>query len=61
MFEAMQAVIADEIPKRLAQAEASGLNPSQRGATWTYLTTDMPFGSIEERIVGGLRRLIGKT
>ena len=61
MFEAMQAVIADEIPKRLAQAEASGLNPSQRGATWTYLTTDMPFGSIEERIVSGLRRLIGKT
>jgi preprotein translocase subunit SecA len=61
MFEAMQAAIADEIPKRLTQAEASGLNPSQRGATWTYLTTDMPFGSIEERMISGLRRLIGKT
>lgn len=61
MFQAMQAAVADETPKRLAQAEASGLNPSQRGATWTYLTTDMPFGSIEERIVGGLRRMIGKS
>ncbi|MGD0098221.1 MAG: hypothetical protein ABSB60_17175 [Terracidiphilus sp.] len=60
MFQAMQAAVADEIPKRLAQAEESGLNPSQRGATWTYLTTDMPFGSIEERIVSGLRRMIGK-
>ena len=61
MFEAMQAAVADEIPKRLTQAEASGLNPSLRGATWTYLTTDRPFGSIEERMISGLRRLIGKT
>ena len=61
MFEAMQAAVAEEIPKRLAQAETSGLNPSQRGATWTYLTTDRPFGSIEERMISGLRRLIGKT
>jgi preprotein translocase subunit SecA len=61
MFQAMQAAVADEIPKHLAQVEESGLNPSQRGATWTYLTTDMPFGSIEERIVSGLRRMIGKT
>ena len=61
MFVAMQAAVADEIPRRLAQAEASGLDPAQRGATWTYLTTDMPFGSIEERMINGLRRLIGKT
>jgi hypothetical protein len=47
------------MPKRLAQAEATGLDPTERGATWTYLTTDQPFGSIEERIVTGLRRLIG--
>ena len=60
MFRAMEAAIEEEIPKRLAQAEAGGLNPTERGATWTYLTTDQPFGSIEERIVNGLRRLIGK-
>lgn len=61
MFDAMQKAIADEIPKRLSQAEASGMDPSQRGATWTYLTTDRPFGSIEERMISGLRRLIGKS
>jgi preprotein translocase subunit SecA len=60
MFTVMQATLEDEIPKRLAQAEATGLDPAQRGATWTYLTTDMPFGTIEERMIGGLRKLIGK-
>ncbi|MDQ2841877.1 MAG: accessory Sec system translocase SecA2 [Acidobacteriota bacterium] len=28
----------------------------ERGATWTYLTTDQPFGKLGERIVKGLRR-----
>ena len=28
----------------------------ERGATWTYLTTDQPFGTLGERIVKGLRR-----
>jgi preprotein translocase subunit SecA len=61
MFQGMQAAIAEEIPKRLAEAEGSGLDPAQRGATWTYLTTDMPFGTIEERVVSGLRKLVGKS
>jgi preprotein translocase subunit SecA len=61
MFQAMQAAVAEEIPKRLAEAEGSGLDPAQRGATWTYLTTDRPFGSIEERVISGLRQLIGKS
>ncbi len=60
MFRALQAAIANEIPRRLAQAEANGIDPTERGATWTYLTTDMPFGSIEERMIDGLRKLIGK-
>jgi preprotein translocase subunit SecA len=59
MFRAMEEAIAEEIPKRLAQAEATGIDPAKRGATWTYLTTDQPFGSIEERMVTGLRRVIG--
>jgi preprotein translocase subunit SecA len=59
MFRTMQATAEEEIPKRLAQAEASGLDPTERGATWTYLTTDQPFGSIQERMVTGLRRMIG--
>ena len=28
----------------------------ERGATWTYLTTDQPFGTLGERIMKGLRR-----
>jgi preprotein translocase subunit SecA len=28
----------------------------ERGATWTYLTTDQPFGRLGERIMKGLRR-----
>ena len=28
----------------------------ERGATWTYLTTDQPFGTLGERIAKGLRR-----
>jgi preprotein translocase subunit SecA len=28
----------------------------ERGATWTYLTTDQPFGLLGERIVKGLRK-----
>ncbi len=30
----------------------------ERGATWTYLTTDQPFGLLGERILKGLRRRI---
>jgi preprotein translocase subunit SecA len=59
MYRAMEATVEEEIPKRVAQAEAGGLDPTERGATWTYLTTDQPFGSIEERIVDGLRRKLG--
>ena len=30
----------------------------ERGATWTYLTTDEPFGKLGERIMKGLRRKV---
>jgi hypothetical protein len=33
------------------EARATGVDPFQRGATWTYLTTDNPFGSLTERII----------
>jgi preprotein translocase subunit SecA len=45
-----------EIAERLVRAEATGLDPSQRGATWTYLTTDQPFGTATERVMRGLMR-----
>jgi hypothetical protein len=30
--------------------------PPRRGATWTYLTVDQPFGTGMERIMKGLAR-----
>jgi preprotein translocase subunit SecA len=53
MFGKLQASIAIEVPKRLEEALTSGIDPSQRGATWTYLTTDQPFGTFTERAFRG--------
>jgi preprotein translocase subunit SecA len=49
-----------EISTRLEEAREKGLDPSERGATWTYLTTDRPFGDWSERILRGLTRKIQK-
>jgi len=57
-FQELLVTIDEEIPKRLEEAETSGIDPSQRGATWTYLTTDQPFGSWSERVIRGLLRKI---
>ena len=37
-----------------------GLERFERGATWTYLTTDQPFGKLGERIMKGLQRRFAK-
>jgi preprotein translocase subunit SecA len=47
-----------EIAERLEHAQSTGLDPTQRGATWTYLTTDQPFGTATERVLRGLMRKI---
>jgi preprotein translocase subunit SecA len=49
-----------EIAARLEEARDKGLDPSERGATWTYLTTDRPFGDWSERILRGLTRKVRK-
>lgn len=54
MFELLEQNIDEEILKRVAENRASGLSPMERGATWTYLTTDQPFGSLQERFIRGL-------
>jgi preprotein translocase subunit SecA len=56
IFTELEAGLDAEIATRLEAAQASGLDPSQRGATWTYLTTDQPFGTATERIMRGLVR-----
>ena len=57
MFREMMENLDAEIARRIEEAAAEGIDPSQRGATWTYLTTDQPFGSWNERIIRGLMRI----
>jgi preprotein translocase subunit SecA len=56
MFVRFERQIERESKKRLAEAGTGGVDLTQRGATWTYLTTDRPFGNISERIIRGLLR-----
>jgi len=58
-FLKLQKKIEADSLRRLAEAETSGLLPKERGATWTYLTTDTPFGPATERIIRGLIRMVG--
>jgi preprotein translocase subunit SecA len=52
MFRDMIDSLEEETALRMEQK----IDPAQRGATWTYLTTDNPFGSWTERIVKGVIR-----
>jgi preprotein translocase subunit SecA len=54
MFQELTRTIDDEIAARLERTTAHEIQPRQRGATWTYLTTDEPFGTMTERV---MRRL----
>ena len=60
MFRDMMAGWTTEIARRIEEARVSGLDPTQRGATWTYLTTDNPFGSLSDRIRKGIVSKLGK-
>jgi preprotein translocase subunit SecA len=57
-FPQLEAAIPEEIAHRLAEAEAGGEGPRDRGAVWTYLTSDQPFGTWTERMLKGLRRKV---
>ncbi|MGP0074861.1 MAG: accessory Sec system translocase SecA2 [Bryobacteraceae bacterium] len=59
IFTRLEEELDAEIATRLEAAQMSGVDPSQRGATWTYLTTDQPFGTATERIMRGLVRKLG--
>jgi len=61
LFEELQTKIDEEIPNRLARSQATGFDPSRRGATWTYLVTDQPFGSWSARVARGLIRRFART
>ncbi|HEX4231048.1 MAG TPA: hypothetical protein VHZ07_20395 [Bryobacteraceae bacterium] len=58
-FPELEAAIPQEIEGRIAEAAAGGgPDPRERGAVWTYITTDQPFGTWTERILRGLRRKV---
>jgi preprotein translocase subunit SecA len=58
MYREMEEGLEAEIAARLEKARNIGLDPTERGATWTYLTTDQPFGAGTERILRGLVRKV---
>jgi preprotein translocase subunit SecA len=59
-FSELEAEIPLEIARRVSEAQETGVHPGERGAVWTYLTTDQPFGSWTTRFVSGLRRKFKK-
>jgi preprotein translocase subunit SecA len=64
MFGELNSTIEEEIDRRIEQDAAAPADWRERGATWTYLTSDEPFGSMSERAMRGLvsmvRRALGK-
>ena len=60
LYRELEDRLDGETAARLEEARAKGIDPSQRGATWTYLTTDRPFGDYTERVLRGLVRKIGQ-
>ena len=56
MYHEMEDTLEDAIAERMEEAREGLVDPSERGATWTYLTTDQPFGTWTERVFRGLRR-----
>jgi preprotein translocase subunit SecA len=61
MFEELQRTIDEEIAARLNAADTVSAAGTERGATWTYLTTDEPFGSMTERAMRGLVRMVRQS
>src|SRR5260370_19413911 len=59
-FTRFRSRIEKESERRLAEAETKSILPRQLGATWTYLTSDQPFGPATERILRGLVRIGGR-
>jgi preprotein translocase subunit SecA len=63
IYEEMRQRLADEITEALSAGEDSPVEDSfDRGATWTYLVNDQPFGTLQERwakaVVNRIKSLI---
>jgi preprotein translocase subunit SecA len=51
MYRAVESRLEEEIAVRRERFQQGEADPLERGATWTYLTTDNPFGNYTERIL----------
>jgi preprotein translocase subunit SecA len=67
IYEDFQSCVNEGIAEAIATASVEdgvirfeGADKLERGATWTYVTTDQPFGTFTERIVAGLRAKFSK-
>jgi preprotein translocase subunit SecA len=60
MYRELEERLEAETAARLDEARDKGVKPAQPGATWTYLTTDRPFGDYTERVMRGLTRKFRK-
>jgi preprotein translocase subunit SecA len=58
LYREMEGGLDAEIAVHLEEAQAKGMDPTERGATWTYLTTDQPFGDMTERAIRGVIRKV---
>ncbi len=58
LYKELQDRIAEETETALARddLDLSALDGFDRGATWTYLINDNPFGTLTDRLARGLRR-----
>jgi preprotein translocase subunit SecA len=56
MYREMEETLDAAIAERIEQARDGHIDPTERGATWTYLTTDQPFGTFTERVFRGLKK-----
>jgi len=46
------------VADRRRRVENEGLAAHQRGATWTYLSTDEPFGAMSARILRNIAAFV---
>jgi preprotein translocase subunit SecA len=60
MFQELTRTMDEEIVARLQHASTHGFEPRQRGATWTYLTTDEPFGTMTQRVMRRLAVMLNR-
>ena len=68
IYDSFHSYLAVEVANALATAQVrdgavyfADEGRMERGATWTYVTTDQPFGTLGEQAIKALRRIVRRT